>query len=208
MDIFSYTYETMDAKCPEASARLTEQLLRYGQVDERRVDVAMTEVGREVRQARLRIDPVAIPREHPMHDEAVAQVVHAWPRPATGGFEAGLLHHPMEQLLSRAVGISEEACLRMVRPALPLARFEVVTHDRHDGRLKRQPSRLEEFGFEDVDGSFLDSDIPNAQPDEFAYAQAGTVGKAEHRIQGERPQGRIRRRESPSGCEQLLEFGA
>jgi hypothetical protein len=56
----------------ESLARQAEQLLSDGEIDERRVDVAVPEVGGEVGQPALWVDPVPVPLKHAVDDERVA----------------------------------------------------------------------------------------------------------------------------------------
>lgn len=73
----------------ETFARQTEQLLGDGQIDERRVDVAVPEIGGEVGQPALRVDPQPVPLEHAVDDERVPQVVDARPATSRLRLEAG-----------------------------------------------------------------------------------------------------------------------
>lgn len=70
-------------------ARQAEQLLSDGEIDERRVDVAVPEVGGEVGQTALWVDPLLVPLKHAVDDERVAQVVDARPATASLRLEAG-----------------------------------------------------------------------------------------------------------------------
>jgi hypothetical protein len=70
------------------------------------VDVAVTEVGREIRQLPLRVDALAVPLEHPVDDEGVPQVVDARTAPAWCGLEAGCSNHAKQELLGGDVGVA------------------------------------------------------------------------------------------------------
>ena len=49
-----------------------KQFLRNREIDQRRVNVAVPEIGGEIRQPRLRVDPLLIPHRHSMDYEGVA----------------------------------------------------------------------------------------------------------------------------------------
>jgi hypothetical protein len=57
--------ERRRAEGAEAFVRQAEQLLGDGQIDECGMDAAVTEVGREVRELALGVDPLPVPLEHP-----------------------------------------------------------------------------------------------------------------------------------------------
>jgi hypothetical protein len=82
----------------EAFVRQAEQLLRDGQIDQRGMDAAVTEVGREVGQLALGVDPLAVPLEHPMDDKGVAEIVDTWSTSTRSGLETRRADHPPEQL--------------------------------------------------------------------------------------------------------------
>ena len=67
----------MRTERPEAFACLLQEFLGDRDVDQRRVDIAVTQIGREERQPILRIDAGAVPLENAVHDERVTQVVNA-----------------------------------------------------------------------------------------------------------------------------------
>ena len=89
----------------EAFAGQAEQLLGNGEVDERRVNVAVPEVGREEGQSALRVDPFAIPLEHAVNDEGVAQVVDTRSAPADIRLEAGCVDDAAQELLDGDVSV-------------------------------------------------------------------------------------------------------
>ena len=61
----------------EAPVRFLQQFLGDRQVDQGRVDIAMTKIGSQMRQTALRIDALVIPLRHPMDDEGVALMPRA-----------------------------------------------------------------------------------------------------------------------------------
>src|SRR5580700_5042390 len=69
--------EAWCANCPEPLICVMQQVLGDGDVDQSRVDIPMTEIGREERQAILRVDARPVPFEDPVHDHRVAQVMNA-----------------------------------------------------------------------------------------------------------------------------------
>ena len=58
-------------------AGLLKQILGNGEVHQRRVDIFVPEIGGQVREARLRIDALAVPGEHAACDEGMAKIVYA-----------------------------------------------------------------------------------------------------------------------------------
>ena len=96
----------MGAEDPEPLAGAMQQFLGDRDVNQGGVQVAMTEVGPEVRQPGLDIDVFPVPLDHPMHDEAVSQIMD----PRTGAtciwFESGAAHHTAHQLVGSDVGIA------------------------------------------------------------------------------------------------------
>jgi hypothetical protein len=59
----------------EALAGLLQEVLSDGDVDQRRVDIAVPEIGRQERKFVLRIDARAVPFENAVHHKRVAEVV-------------------------------------------------------------------------------------------------------------------------------------
>src|SRR5271154_4221813 len=78
----SLDLQTVRSESAEPLTCLVQKILRHGDVHERRMDIAVPEIGREERQLVLRIDAGAIPFEHAVHHERVTQVMNARPRPA------------------------------------------------------------------------------------------------------------------------------
>ena len=56
---------------------LLKQFLCDRQVNQRRVDIAMTEVRRQMSQTSLRVDSLLVPLRHTMNDERVSKIVDA-----------------------------------------------------------------------------------------------------------------------------------
>ena len=73
----------------EALPGLLQQILRDRDIDQRRMDIAVPEVGRQVRKAILRIDAGAVPVENPVHDERVTNVVNTGADLSLEWFDAG-----------------------------------------------------------------------------------------------------------------------
>jgi len=76
----------------EPLAGFLQQILRDGDVDQRRVDVPVTQIGREEVQPVLRVDAGSIPFKDPVHDHRVPQVMHARPRPPGRRLEPSAAH--------------------------------------------------------------------------------------------------------------------
>ena len=66
-----------DANVTEALVCLLQEILRDRDVDQRRMDIAVPEIGRQEWKLVLRIDAGAIPFENAIHDHGVTQVVNA-----------------------------------------------------------------------------------------------------------------------------------
>lgn len=90
----------------ETLACQTEQLLGDGEIDERRVDVAVPEIRREVGQPALRVDPLPVPLEHPVDDKRVSQIVNAGPATARLRLEASGADDAAQELLGSDVGVA------------------------------------------------------------------------------------------------------
>ena len=73
--------EYLGAKGVKAGIRFLEEFLGDGQVHQGGIDIFMAKIGREVMEAGLRIDPGAIPGQHPMDDKRVPQIME--PRSGT-----------------------------------------------------------------------------------------------------------------------------
>src|SRR5713101_3668302 len=77
------------SEAAEALTCLVEKVLRHRDVDERRMDIAVPEVGREELQPFLWIDAGAIPFKNAVHHERVTQVMNARPGLASWRLKAG-----------------------------------------------------------------------------------------------------------------------
>lgn len=114
----------------ETLARQAEQLLGDGEVDKRRVDVAVPEIGGEVGQPALRVDPFPVPLEHAVNDEGVAQIVDAWSAPTNVRLEAGRVDDAAQELLGGDVRVAaplvaEHGRVRTLRKASRLTGREI-----------------------------------------------------------------------------------
>src|ERR1700752_5226652 len=65
----SLDLQTVRSESAEALTCLVEKILRHGDVNERRMDIAVPQIGREERQLVLRIDAGAITFENAVHHE-------------------------------------------------------------------------------------------------------------------------------------------
>ena len=133
------------------------------------MDAAVTEVGREVRQLALGVDPLAIPLEHPVDDKCVAEIVDARPARSRFGLETRGSDHPPQQPLRGHEGITttamtEERRVGILRQASHGALCEVTLEHVHDGRLERQAPGLEELALADLERLLLEPKIAELQP--------------------------------------------
>ena len=77
---------------------LLKQFLGDRQVNQRRVDIAMTEVRCQVSQTSLRVDSLLVPLRHSMNDECVSKIVDARATAAGVSVHASKADDPPEQL--------------------------------------------------------------------------------------------------------------
>ena len=68
---------------------MLQQLLGDGQIDERRMNVPVTEVGGKIGQAALRINSLTVPSGYAVNNESVPQVVNARPTPTGPSVQPG-----------------------------------------------------------------------------------------------------------------------
>src|SRR5207302_8622152 len=76
--VSSFGQRLQESGAPHAKslASLLKQLLGNGEVHQRRVDIFVPEIGDQVREARLRIDTLAVPGEHAARDEGMTKIVY------------------------------------------------------------------------------------------------------------------------------------
>src|SRR5271157_117156 len=96
----------MGAEGPKPLAGTMQQFLGDRDVNQGGVQVAMTEVGPEVRQLGLDIDAFPVPLDHPMHDETVSQIMDSRTGATWIWFEAGAAHHTAHQVVGSDVGVA------------------------------------------------------------------------------------------------------
>jgi hypothetical protein len=56
----------------ETLVGVLKQFLRNGEIDQRGMNVAVTEIGGQIGQPGLGVDPLLVPHRHPMDDKGVA----------------------------------------------------------------------------------------------------------------------------------------
>src|SRR5216684_451206 len=175
------------------------KVLRHPDLDERRMDIAVPEVGREELQPFLWIDAGAIPFKNAVHHERVTQVMNARPGLASWRLKAGSPQYVDEQPSDTLGGVAhsvlvmpEQARLRILRRPSPPPRFQVFTKRCDDACGQRQDPGLEELGLADGDRADLQIDVAKAQARALAYAQSGAIADGQHRIQSERAERRAR----------------
>ena len=69
--------QAMRSECSESLVCLLQDILSDGDIDQRRMDIVVPEIGRQERKLVLRIDAGAIPLENAVHHHRVTQVVNA-----------------------------------------------------------------------------------------------------------------------------------
>lgn len=70
------------------------------------MDVLVAEVGRQIRKPLLRIDAIAVPREHAIGHERMAKIMNARADTPTAGLQPRTSHDLHEQLLGHRVRIA------------------------------------------------------------------------------------------------------
>ena len=170
-----------------------QQVLRDGDVDQGGVDIPVAQVGREERQAILRIDAGPVPFEDPVHDHRVAQVVET----RTGSPRAGLQlspandvdEQPSDGLLGvywcTALLVPEQAGSRILRcsgtaPCIDIGAEARPSRCRDNGRilvLKNLVCRI-------VIVPALKVDVTQIEAGELAPPQTRAVGQQQHGVDG------------------------
>lgn len=120
------------------------------------MDVAVPEIGREVGQPTLRVDPLSVPLEHPVDNERVAKVVDAWPATTRLWLEASGADDAAQELFRSDVRLAarlmaEQPSIGLLREPGPCSQFEVVAEGGRCRRLDRQSAGLEELGPADLE---------------------------------------------------------
>ena len=60
----------------ETLVGMLEQFLRNGEIHQRGMNIAVTEIGGQIWQSGLRIDSLLVPLRHPMDDKGMAEIVN------------------------------------------------------------------------------------------------------------------------------------
>lgn len=180
--------ERRGADDTEALVGETEQLLGDREVDQGRVDVTVTEVGREVGQPALRVDALPVPLEHPMDDEGVAQVVDARATAASFRLEACRADHTAQQLLGgdvrvAALLVAEQMRIGMLRQAGVGPLDQVALQRGYDRGSQRQATRLEELGLANLERTLVEPEVAQLQTNDLAHPQPGAVAEDEHGVE-------------------------
>ena len=171
----------------------------------------MAEVGREVGQPRLGVDALPVPRDHPMDDEGVAQIVNPGPAPARFGLEAGGANDLAQVMLDSHVRVSallvaEQRRVRIGRKTGLGSLGEVADECRHDGRLDRQATGLEELGLTDLERAVLEPKITKLQPHHLTHPEADAVREHEHGVERLGSKRSLGRREVACRPQQALDL--
>ncbi len=165
----------LGTKGVKACIRFLQYVLRDGQVHQGGIDIFMAEIGGQVMEACLRIDPGAIPRQHPVDDKGVPQVME--PRPQASCLrlqtrpsdDIGQQMPDGDQLVALAfVLIPEERCRGLLERGALRADMEIVTQHGDETRPERELARLEELGVLNGEGGLVEVEIAKRQADEFA----------------------------------------
>ena len=125
-------------RCSETLVGVLKQFLRNGEINQRGMNVAVTEIGGQIRQPGLRVDPLLVPLSHPMDDKGVAQIVNAGAGAAAGALQSDHSNQPVEMCPrgditiaalrmpeQRRVGLGRRACFR--------AGIEIIAQGGHGG---------------------------------------------------------------------------
>ena len=139
---------------------MLKKLLRDGEVDQRRVDVFVAEVCGQVREARLRIDPLSIPSQHAVEHKGVPEVVNARAYLAVLRLDPGTSKHADQQLAGHHLRVSsgrlrmpEQGSGRFAGRARLFTSVEVGPKSGGGAIGERQPARLEKLGPRDINSS-------------------------------------------------------
>lgn len=195
----------------ESLARQAEQLLGDGEVDERRVDVAVPEVGGEVGQPALRVDPLPVPLEHAVNDERVTQVVDAWSAPTNIRLETGRVNDAAQELLGSDVRVTaplvaEQGRIGTLRESGLLTGREIGREGRHHRGSHRQAPRLEELGLANLKRTLVEPEIAQLESNDLAHPQAHAVAEDEHGVERQWTKRCVGRRELAGRAKQSTDL--
>src|SRR6266404_7600256 len=95
------------------------------------MNVAVTEIGRQVRKPALRIDAFPVPSDHSVHDESVPKAVESWTTAAAVLLYAGAANHIPHKLPGRdnavaAALMNEHTVFRLRRCSCFAASIQVL----------------------------------------------------------------------------------
>ena len=105
--------QAMCSECTEALVCLLQEILGDGDIDQRRMDIAVPEIGRQERELVLRIDAGAIPLQNAVHDHRVTQVVNARTSLALRRLDPGAPQYVDE---ARCDALRRVACVSLIVP--------------------------------------------------------------------------------------------
>jgi hypothetical protein len=188
----------------KALASLLQQLRRDREVHERRIDVFVTEVGRQIRQTRLGIDASVIPGQHAVDHKGVAKIMYAWARFPLGWLEARSSEHTDKQAFNRGPGVAtltllmpEEAGRGLHGGAGFLPGFAIGVEGGEDARRQWKSTRFEEFRFPDLDRPVVEMHITEGQARELSKPKARAHGEDHHHVKTQGAQRRFGRGKGP-----------
>lgn len=101
------------AQRTEALVCLLQDILSDGDIDQRRMDIAVSEIGRQEWKLVLRIDAGAIPFQNAVHDHRVTQVVDARTGLALRRFDPGTPQYIDEPICDAMRSV---ACVSLIVP--------------------------------------------------------------------------------------------
>ena len=174
-DVSSRGMEYLGAKGVKAGIRFLEYLLSDGQVHQGGIDVFMAEIGREVMEAGLRIDPGAIPGQHPMDDKRVPQIME--PRSGTpcGRLQVCQSDHLGQQMPEGAqlvalafVLVPKQCCGGGLDGVALRTGMEIIPQHSDETWPEWELARLEVLGIAHGERGLLEVEIAQGETDEFA----------------------------------------
>jgi hypothetical protein len=87
-------------------AGFLKQLLGNRQIDDGGMEIAVTEIGPQVRQSGLDIDALPIPGQHPMDDKGVAQIMNARANAVGVRLQPSSAQDATQQMVRSDVGVA------------------------------------------------------------------------------------------------------
>src|SRR5260370_38167007 len=128
----------------------------------------MPEVGRQVRQLRLRVDALSIPFAHTVANHGVTKIMDSRPDPATGRLKASTAQYLDQEDAQSTVGgappellIPEQATIRARRPSALFAGHKIILDGRDHPRGQRDSPTFQELRVSNLDPTPPQTHIPH-----------------------------------------------